>query len=403
MIRFSLSLLLLIGSFTARAAVLPGFAVKLLGATSGFATSIAVDSKGVVYYTTTSGNIFRFADGQSTLVARVTTIAEGDSGLLGMALRDDDTAAVHYTTPNQTADVVSLIDLRSGEETVVHSFVCDVDVPERGASPEHHGGNPAVGDDGSIFVAIGDYNNGTLAPDLKWNAGKIFRVRPGGAVELFARGFRNPFDMSWDAARQRLIATDNGVSVDDEINVVTAGGNYGWPMTMGGGPAVDGTVAPIYTFPTVVAPTGLVALSGRNPILRRGYLLGTFVTSTIYFIPDIDVRPLPPPIALMEGETKFVIDLAEGPNGEVYFVAANGIYRLSVPARGDCNGDASVNVADFELLRAMTAGGPRPVTAASTEEVRGTWGCDVDGDGLIDTRDVAQLLARLHLRVRAVR
>lgn len=403
MTRFSLSFLLLLSSFAARAAVLPGFAVKFLGATSGFATSIAVDSTGLIYYTTTSGNIFRFADGHSTFVARVPTVADGDSGLLGMALRDDDTAAVHYTTPNQTADVISLIDLRTGEETVVHSFICDVDVPERGAPAEHHGGNPAVGDDGSIFVAIGDYNNGGLAPDLKWNAGKIFRVRPDGEAELFARGFRNPFDMSWDAARQRLIATDNGVNADDEINIVTAGGYYGWPMTMGGGPAVEGAVAPIYTFPTVVAPTGMVALSGRNPILRGGYLLGSFVTSAIYFIPDIDARPLPAPIALVEGATKFVIDVAEGPNGEVYFVAANGVYRLTVPARGDCNGDASVNVADFELLRAMVAGGPRPMTAASTEEVRGTWGCDVNGDELIDSRDVAQLLARLHLRVRAVR
>jgi len=403
MTRSSLLLLLLLSSFTARAAVLPGFAVKFLGATSGFATSIAVDSAGRIYYTTTSGDLFRFAEGQSTLVAHVTTVADGDSGLLGMALRDDLTAAVHYTTPNQTADVVSLIDLRGGNETVLHSFVCDVDVPERGSAAEHHGGNPAIGSDGSIFVAIGDYNNGTLAPDLKWNAGKIFRVHPDGHAELFARGFRNPFDMSWDAARQRLVATDNGVGVDDEINIVTAGGYYGWPMTMGGGPAVDGAVAPIYTFPTVVAPTGLVALSGRNPILRRGYLLGAFVTSAIYFIPDIDARPLPAPIALIGHETQFVIDLAEGPGGEVYFVAANGIYRLTVPARGDCNGDDRVNVADFELLRAMVAGGPRPVTAASTEEVRGTWGCDVNGDDLIDTRDVAQLLAQLHLRVRAVR
>jgi len=163
MTRSSLLLLLLLSSFTARAAVLPGFAVKFLGATSGFATSIAVDSAGRIYYTTTSGDLFRFAEGQSTLVAHVTTVADGDSGLLGMALRDDLTAAVHYTTPNQTADVVSLIDLRGGNETVLHSFVCDVDVPERGSAAEHHGGNPAIGSDGSIFVAIGDYNNGTRA------------------------------------------------------------------------------------------------------------------------------------------------------------------------------------------------------------------------------------------------
>lgn len=399
-----LCLLFLLSSFAASADVLSGFSVKYLGAASGFPTSVAVDSRGVVYYTTTSGNLFRFAAGQSTLVAHVDTVADGDSGLLGMALRDDHTAAVHYTKPRQTADRISLIDLDSGEETVVHDFVCDIDVPERDAPAEHHGGNPTVGADGSIFVGIGDYNNGALAPDPKWNAGKIFRLYPDGTVELFASGFRNPFDMAWDAPRQRLIATDNGVHIDDEINIVTAGGYYGWPDTMGtNGPLVDGAIAPIYSFPTVVAPTGLAALRGRNAILRRGYLLGSFVTSAIYYIPDIDARPLPDPIPLIEGETKFVIDVAEGPNGEIYFVAASGIYQLNVPMRGDCNGDSLINVADYELLRAMLIGGPRPMTAASSGGVQGTWGCDVNGDGLIDSADVAQLQSRLHLRMRAVR
>src|SRR5205814_7181561 len=108
-------------------------------------------------------------------------------------------------------------------------------------------------------------------------------------------------------------------------------------------------------------------------------------------------------IALAEGETKFVIDVTEGPNGEIDFVAANGVYRLDVPARGDCNGDAVINYADYELLRALVAGGPRPMTAASTGGNHGTWGCDVNGDGIIDAEDVVMLSSRLHLRSRAVR
>src|SRR5205085_3303849 len=212
------ALILLLGSFTAPAVVLPGVAVKLLGPTSGFASSIVVDSRGTIYYTTTKGDIFRFAAGQSALIAHVNTVADGDSGLLGMALRDDRTAAVHYTTPLITAEVISLIDLDTGSETILHSFADDPDVAERSVPGEHHGGNPTVAADGSVFVGIGDFNDGFLAPDPHWIAGKIWRVRPNGFAEPFARGFRNPFDMWWDAAHQRLIATDNGVSNDDEIN-----------------------------------------------------------------------------------------------------------------------------------------------------------------------------------------
>ncbi len=77
------------------AAALPGFRVQLLGATSGFADSIAIDSHNTIYYTTTSGDLFRFSGGNSQLVTHVNTTAISNSGLLGMALRDDNTAIVH--------------------------------------------------------------------------------------------------------------------------------------------------------------------------------------------------------------------------------------------------------------------------------------------------------------------
>src|SRR5438094_5718429 len=82
----------------AEGAALPGFGVRLVGTAAGFASSVAVDSRGVIYYTTTQGNLFRLGDdGQSLRLVHVNTEFIGNSGLLGMALRDDRTAIVHYT------------------------------------------------------------------------------------------------------------------------------------------------------------------------------------------------------------------------------------------------------------------------------------------------------------------
>src|SRR5437870_1136793 len=131
-------------------AALPGFGVRLVGTAAGFASAVAVDSRGVIYYTTTKGDLFRLDDGAPT---------------------------------------------------------------------------------------------------------------PDGSVQQFARGFRNPFDVAWDAAKQRLIVPDNGDIADDEINIVHLGDDCGWPYTMGDGPVIDGTTRPVYVFPTVVAPTGFTALS----------------------------------------------------------------------------------------------------------------------------------------------
>jgi len=307
------------------------FAAREIGETAGFASSIAIDSRGTIYYTTTSGNIFHFEDGRSTLVAHVVTQAVGDCGLLGMALRDDDTAIIHYTTPGQTADIVSAIDLKTDHETILASLVCDKDLPARGSPAEHHGGNPSIASDGSIFVGVGDYGGGEIAALPEWNGGKIFRIRPDGTVEKFARGFRNPFGMVWDAANRRLIATDNGDIGNDEINVVHEGDFCGWPFTEGTKPPIEGAVGPVYTFPMTVAPTGMIALSGRNPTLPRGYLIGGFVTKTLYWVQDIDARPLPDPIALTNSLPNGVIDMAEAPNGVIYFVTGKALYQLVSP------------------------------------------------------------------------
>src|SRR5687768_9554546 len=121
---------------SARAATLPGFRVETLVRAPGFVSSVVSDSHGTIYFTTTNGWIYRI-DGpveggtaQATPIATLPTHAGGNAGLLGMALLDDDTAVVHYTTWNAAGgstakvldDVVSRLDLHDGAETVLHAF-----------------------------------------------------------------------------------------------------------------------------------------------------------------------------------------------------------------------------------------------------------------------------------------
>ena len=395
----SSAVLLLLATTLVHAATLPGFGVRQVAAVpSGFLSSIVTDSHGIIYYTTTAGDIVRLVGAQSVVVAHVNTIAISNSGLLGMALRDDHTAIVHYTTPDIAYDVISSVDLTTGVETIVHLFQDDV-LNGGPVSAEHHGGNPIVASDGSIFFAIGDGYDPNMAGRPDWNLGKVFRISVDGAVEQFARGVRNPFDMSWDG--KRLILPDNGDLIDDEINIVHPGDDLGWPYTAGSQPPIAGTVPPVYVFPTIVAPTGIVALTGANTMLRSGYLLTAFVTKALYFIGNIDA---PAPLALIQKETDPLIDVTESASGDVYIASGKAIYRLVLPERGDCNGDGLVNADDLPaLLAEIGDGGPHPMTIAQDGAYRGSWGCDVNADGLIDERDLAALKTRLSTRIRAVR
>jgi glucose/arabinose dehydrogenase len=407
---------------SAHAATLPGFRVETLVRADGFVSSVTSDSQGTIYFTTTSGWIYRI-DGsategaQATPIASLPTHAGGNGGLLGLALLDDDTAVVHYTTWNDAGgdmekvldDVVSSVDLADGAETVLHTFVCDVEHRANGASSEHHGGNLTVAPDGSVFVGIGEYGVHAIAQQPEWNGGKIWRIAPDGSASQWSRGMRNPYDLAWDPDLGRIVVADNGEDGGDEIHIVDEGDNCGWPATYGNHPPMVGAVEPAYVFGETVAPTGVVRLDGANSLLRRGYLVGAFVTRAIYYFPSMNA-PVEEPVAVVDGFDEFVIDVTQTANGDIVFATAGqggtAIHRLHVPLRGDCNGDGLTDSHDvLPLIREIQDGSPQrhPMVDAQGGTYAGSWGCDANADGLIDSTDLEALTSLLQGRRRAVR
>lgn len=410
LLRPAVTLLLLIFGPVVQAETLPGFRVERLGTARGFVTSVVVDARGTIYLTTTDGWIQRLDGGTGVPVAVLPTKAGGNGGLLGMALRDDRTAVVHYTTwagQRVLDDVISEVDLVSGAERVLQAFPCDVENRANGASSEHHGGNPAIAPDGSIFVGIGDYGGRVASQRPDWHGGKIHRIGRDGRSTQFALGLRNPFDLAWDPDMQRLVVADNGPTAGDEIHIIDQGANCGWPETYGNEPPKSGMVVPDYVFPDTVAPTGLARMTGANPLLMRGYLLGAFVTKALYYFPDLESRPIADPPAIIEGFDEFIIDVTQATDGSIYFATAamtgTAVWRLVVPRRGDCNGDGFIDSRDiFALLRELDDARSQQMVGAQNGAHRGSWGCDVTADGVIDAEDLQRLAAKL-MKKRAVR
>jgi glucose/arabinose dehydrogenase len=393
--------------------ILPGFRVETLASVPGFVSSVVADSKGTIYCTTTDGWIHRIDGGQSVPVVSLPTRVGGNGGLLGMALLDDATAVVHYTTwqeagPFVLDDVIAEVELATGALRVIKAFPGDIEFRERGVSDEHHGGNPTIASDGSIFVGIGEYGVFAPAQDVRWNGGKIWRIDRAGNAEQFARGVRNPYDLAWDPKMGRLVFSDNGWHAGDEIHVIDAGANAGWPETYGNQPPFEGSVPPVYVFPETVAPTGLARLSGANALLGHGYFSGGFVTRTLYFFDDLAAKPVPPPVAVVSEFPQFILDVTEGPRGEIFFASAMGsnsaIHRLHVPPRGDCNGDGLTDARDIlPTIREVddSNGGAR--VDAQKGDYRGSWGCDANLDNVIDSADVAAVVKLVSSRRRTSR
>jgi glucose/arabinose dehydrogenase/PKD repeat protein len=126
----------------------------------------------------------------------------------------------------------------------------------------HQGGSMTFGPDGKLYVSVGDHLDRQKAQDLTSDKGKILRMNSDGTFpsdnpfydgsgpnrdEIWAYGFRNPFRFSFDSVTGKIYEGDVGENSWEEVNVVTKGGNYGWP-TCEGTCSVSGMINPTYTY-----------------------------------------------------------------------------------------------------------------------------------------------------------
>ena len=180
----------------------------------------------------------------------------------------------------------------------------------------HNGGSIAFGTDGFLYWGLGDggsrddpFGNGQKLDTL---LGKILRIdvdrRDEGRAysipadnpfvgtanargEIFALGFRNPWQIAFDSATGKLWAADVGQDQWEEVDVVTKGGNYGWSgregtLPFGNRPATaNAFIDPVWQYDHQVGKSitgGFVYRGKAIPELVGSYLYGDFVTGRLW-------------------------------------------------------------------------------------------------------------------------
>ncbi len=165
----------------------------------------------------------------------------GEGGLMGMALHPQFEEN-HWLYLYMTTDTERGLENRVERYLFTEGVIYDREIILDGipGSRFHNGGRIAFGPDGYLYITTGDAQNPELAQDIKSLAGKILRVRDDGSVpednpfdnEIYSLGHRNPQGIVWDD-EGRLWSTEHGPTARDEINLIRAGGNYGWPIITG--------------------------------------------------------------------------------------------------------------------------------------------------------------------------
>jgi glucose/arabinose dehydrogenase len=195
-------------------------------------------------------------------------VSGGESGLHGLAVwTDDDGAAWLYAYHGAADDnrVVRMpLEGEPGARSLGDAEDVLVGIP-RGST--HNGGRIAFGPDGMLYVATGDAQNRPAAQDLGQLGGKILRLTPEGDAApgnpdggvVWSSGHRNVQGLAW-TSDGRMWASEFGQDAWDELNLIEAGGNYGWPEVEG----VAGDerfIDPVQAWrPSEASPSGIAAV-----------------------------------------------------------------------------------------------------------------------------------------------
>lgn len=219
----------------------------------------------------------------------------------------------------------------------------------------HCGGRLVFARDGRLFVTLGDrFSRKDDAQDPSNHLGKIVRIetdgrvppdnplagRAGAAAEVWSLGHRNVQGAALHPATGELWASEHGPQGGDEINVVEAGRNYGWPLVTYGrnygigtrigeeGPK-PGFEQPLWHWvPLSIAPSGMAFLtSDRYPGWKGSLFIGALRGEALVRL-TLDGRKVKSEERLLGDLKARIRDVRQGPDGWLYLLTDNADGRV---------------------------------------------------------------------------
>jgi glucose/arabinose dehydrogenase len=208
----------------------------------------------------------------------------------------------------------------------------------------HFGSRLAFGAEGHLYITAGERGEPDRAQDPGDPAGSIIRLTADGAIppdnpfvglpdarpEVFSIGHRNPQGLALHPETGRIWEAEHGPRGGDEVNVIRAGANYGWPvitygMSYAGFPIGEGTEKPGMTQPVTywvpsISPSGMAFYTGAAFPAWRGSLFLGALSGKLLVRLELDGERVVREERLLEGFGERIRDVRQGPNGHLYLL-----------------------------------------------------------------------------------
>jgi len=324
----------------------------------------------------------------------VNTDQSGERGLLGVAF-DPNFATnqfvyIYYTVP--TAPIHNRISrfTANGDTAVAGSEVVILELNNLSAATNHNGGAIHFGEDGKLYIAVGENASPSNAQTLNNLLGKILRINPDGTIPtdnpffntatgnnraIWALGLRNPFTFAFQPVTRRMFINDVGQSAAEEINDGIAGSNYGWP-TCEGSCSNPNFRNPLFQYGHGTGPTTGCAVTGGtfyNPPVNQfpSDYVGKYLFADLCsgWIRRYD--PANNSVTDFASGISQPVDLKVGPDGGLYYLArgSGAVFRISFTA----NQSPSIGTQPSNQTVAEGQSATFTVTASGTPTLSYQW------------------------------
>ena len=299
----------------------------------------------------------RLMKGKELEASPVLTIPDvevrGKMGLLALCLHPDFTVnktvylAYNYRVNNATflrvASYTYLNDSLINQQLIIEQ------IP---GVFNHTGCRLKFGPDKKLYITTGDADVPRLSQDMKVLNGKTLRLNADGTVpkdnpfiksdtarkEIWTYGHRNSQGIAFQPGTGFLYNSEHGPTGGDEINIVTKGNNYGWPVSHHR-TNIEGTMRPAMEFTPSIGPAAATFYSGKAFPSMRGNLLvacmrGESILKIEFFNKKISAYNF-----LLKNTYGRIRALTEGPDGYIYFSTSHIDPPESNTKPGDDNYD----------------------------------------------------------------